>query len=178
MYSIINRFKDEASGWSRVAEDWPTFLYDEGAGWSQGDIRKGLFRGHVLVRVGPANSPHSSPSHLQTDNVHPQVALRIFRNTTAAHADKIGEWYNPEATAKARQGFVTRHNITKVTPQMVAYAAVQVLLLNVHNTPALTPLPASDICRTFLYEGVGRCRRFIQPHPPLPPRREDHLQHR
>jgi hypothetical protein len=39
-----------------VAEDWPTFLYDEQAGWSQSDIRKGLFRGHVLVRVGLINS--------------------------------------------------------------------------------------------------------------------------
>jgi hypothetical protein len=55
-HSVINRFRDEDSGWSLVAEDWPTFLYDEQAGWSQSDIRKGLFRGHVLVQVGLINS--------------------------------------------------------------------------------------------------------------------------
>ena len=34
-----------------IAEEWPTFLYDEQAGWSSRDIRNGLFRGHVLARV-------------------------------------------------------------------------------------------------------------------------------
>lgn len=43
-----------------MAEEWPTFLYDEQAGWSEKDIKNGLFRGHVLARVG-AIQPH--PNH-------------------------------------------------------------------------------------------------------------------
>lgn len=35
-----------------MAEEWPTFLYDEQAGWTEKDIKNGLFRGHVLARIG------------------------------------------------------------------------------------------------------------------------------
>jgi len=34
-----------------VAEEWPTFLYDEEAGWNADKAEHGLFRGHVLTRV-------------------------------------------------------------------------------------------------------------------------------
>lgn len=34
-----------------MAEEWPTFLYDEQAGWNENNIKNGLFRGHVLARV-------------------------------------------------------------------------------------------------------------------------------
>ena len=53
LHRIIEMFKDEGAGCTLVAEDWPTFLYDEQAGWNERNIRNGLFRGHVLVRVGP-----------------------------------------------------------------------------------------------------------------------------
>lgn len=34
-----------------VAEEWPTFLYDEEAGWNADKAENGLFRGHILTRV-------------------------------------------------------------------------------------------------------------------------------
>lgn len=49
--SIINRFLGDEPDWALIAEEWPTFLYDEKAGWNPENIRNGLFRGHVLVRV-------------------------------------------------------------------------------------------------------------------------------
>jgi len=54
--SMINRFTGEdTAGWALVAEDWPTFLYDERVGWNERNIRRGLFQGHVLIRVGEIN---------------------------------------------------------------------------------------------------------------------------
>ena len=41
----------ESANHALVAEEWPTFLYDETSGWSINDVRRGLFRGHVLARV-------------------------------------------------------------------------------------------------------------------------------
>jgi hypothetical protein len=36
----------------------PTFLYDEREGWSDKDMKKGLLRGHILVRVNHAPAWH------------------------------------------------------------------------------------------------------------------------
>ena len=49
----------------------------------------------------------------------------------------VGGWYDPAKKAKGPKDFVTRHNIKEVTPQMVAYAALQVCLA-LHCTPVLT----------------------------------------
>jgi len=50
--SIIARFKDtEQPDWALISKEWPTFLYNERAGWNETHIRNGLFRGHVLARV-------------------------------------------------------------------------------------------------------------------------------
>jgi hypothetical protein len=55
----IAKFLDgESTDYSLIAEEWPTFLYDELSGWSSSSVRKGLFRGHVLARVGPAPPQH------------------------------------------------------------------------------------------------------------------------
>jgi hypothetical protein len=49
---MIDRFVAcESADHMLVAEEWPTFLYDEASGWSIHDVRRGLFRGHVLARV-------------------------------------------------------------------------------------------------------------------------------
>lgn len=49
---MISRFRDDKDHvCSLIAEEWPTFLYDEHAGWNEKDRKRGLFRGHVLVRV-------------------------------------------------------------------------------------------------------------------------------
>lgn len=49
--SIISLFELEEPGYVRNAEEWPTFLYEEQVGWSDKDIKHGLFQGHVLSRV-------------------------------------------------------------------------------------------------------------------------------
>ena len=54
------------------------------------------------------------------------TALRVFHNKTAAQANTVNGWYNPKSKAKGPADFVKRYNITKVTPQMIAYAALQV----------------------------------------------------
>jgi len=64
LFSVIARFcDDEDHSHSLIAEEWPTFLYDEHAGWNENDVRRGLFRGHVLVRVSQTGSPQSPVSH-------------------------------------------------------------------------------------------------------------------
>lgn len=41
--------------------------------------------------------------------------------------ERIGEPFDPKASkAQGRRPFVQQHNITRVTPQMIAYAALQV----------------------------------------------------
>ena len=49
--TIVKLQDDEDMDWALIAEEWPTFLYDEQAGWSNCNIRNGLFRGHVLAQV-------------------------------------------------------------------------------------------------------------------------------
>ena len=107
-----------------------------------------------------------------------QVVLWLFRNKTAVNDDTIGTPYNAKAKGKERRSLVTKHNVTEVTPPMVAYTSLQVFP-TLYCIPALTPLPSTDIHWTVLYEAVGRCRWIIQPDPLLPPHREVALkQHR
>ena len=138
LYRVISRLRDaEDPNWTLFAEEWPTFLYDEQAGWTEHNIRNGLFRGHVLARVRPT---HPTPGEIGLTGLHlPKVTIRLFRNKTAAQADEIGTWYNPSKKAKGLKDFVTRHNIKRVTPQMIAYAALQVCL-TIHYLPPLMHL--------------------------------------
>ena len=111
--------------WMLIAEEWPTFLYDEQVGWSRRNIRNGLFRGHVLARV---RSLHSLIANAWLTGLWLlQVAIRLFRNKSAAQVDVVGGWYNPAKKAKRPKDFMTRHNIKEVTPQMIAYATLQVV---------------------------------------------------
>ena len=56
-------FDNNDPNFQLVAEEWPTFLYDEEAGWNAEKAENGLFRGHVLTRVGLMVSVlHSNPS--------------------------------------------------------------------------------------------------------------------
>jgi hypothetical protein len=57
---------------------------------------------------------------------HPQVALRLFRNKTAAQVDRIGTNFDSSSKPKGPKDFLKRYGIRKVTPQMIAYAALQV----------------------------------------------------
>jgi hypothetical protein len=51
----------------------------------------------------------------------------MYRNRTTINNEKIGEPFNPKSSkAPGRRPFVQQHKVTKVTPQMVAYAALQV----------------------------------------------------
>jgi len=58
-----------------------------------------------------------------------QVALRLFRNKTAAQADRTNGWYDAKLKAKGPKDFLKRYNVTEITPQMIAYAALQVCLI-------------------------------------------------
>ena len=167
---VISRLQDvEDPNWTLFAEEWPTFLYDEQAGWTKHNIRNGLFWGHVLARVRPT---HSTPGDIALTGPHlPKVAIRLFRNKTAAQADEIGTWYNPSKKAKGPKDFVTRHNIKRVTPQMIAYAALQVCL-TIHYLPLLT-YHSTDVCWTVFHEAVGEYRWHIPPCPLLPPDHEN-----
>ena len=58
-HSVISRFCDDEDDDHRlIAEEWPTFLYDEYSGWNEKDRKRGLFRGHVLARVSQAFCNH------------------------------------------------------------------------------------------------------------------------
>ena len=60
--STIDKFMGgESADYILVAEEWPTFLYDEESGWNIKDIRRGLFHGHILARV---SSIHPMIHHL------------------------------------------------------------------------------------------------------------------
>ena len=60
--STIDKLKGgESADYALVAEEWPTFLYDEESGWNIKDIRRGLFRGHILARVSSIHLYHTSP---------------------------------------------------------------------------------------------------------------------
>jgi hypothetical protein len=138
---VISRLRnDEDHEYSLIAEEWPTFLYDEHAGWNEKDRTRGLFRGHVLVRVSQTTLwPYTLMTMIQPS---PQVALRIFRNQTAAQIDEVGKPYDPSKRAKGPADVLKRCGITDVTPRMIAYAAVQVLFHRrylVHALMTLTP---------------------------------------
>ena len=124
--STIDKFLGGESPDHRlVAEEWPTFLYDERSGWSINDVRRGLFRGHVLARVGPILSITHHPDLTVTS--HTQVALRMYRNKTAVRNDIAGGVFNPKTSkCQGRPPFLKMHNINKVVPGMIAYVAVQV----------------------------------------------------
>lgn len=121
----IAKFLDgESTAYSLVAEEWPTFLYDELSGWSSNNVSKGLFRGHVLARVSPTTISNRPDLKAIFYN---QVALRIYRNRTAVNNEEIGKPFDPKGSrSQGQQPFLKKYNITKVTPEMVAYAALQV----------------------------------------------------
>jgi len=150
LHSVINRFRGEDSDLLLITEDWPTYLDDERVGWNQNNVRKGLFRGHVLVRVSPTIT-HTTTLQLP---ISVQVALQLFRNKTATQANKIDGWYNAKLKAKGPKDFLKRQHITRVTPEMIAYAALQVFSA-VYCTTVLMLPSSADIHWAFLHEAVG-----------------------
>ena len=68
-----------------------------------------------------------------------EVALLLYRNTAAAKADDIDGWYSTSSKGKGRKDLLARNNIVKVTPYMVAYAALQVYRF-ISCTPTLNDL--------------------------------------
>ena len=52
----------------------------------------------------------------------------MYRNKTAVNNERIGKPFDPKASkSQGRPPFIRQHKITRVTPEMVAYAALQVL---------------------------------------------------
>jgi len=72
-----------------------------------------------------------------------QVALRVFRNSSAALANKIDKPYDPSSKAKGPSDLLTRYKITEVTPRMIAYAAVHV---GTHRLPPPVFIPLHSHC--------------------------------
>lgn len=62
-----------------------------------------------------------------------QVAIRLFRNETAIKDEKLGGTYDAGKKAKGKKDLLTRCQIKKVTPQMIAYAAVHVSHIPDHS---------------------------------------------
>ena len=60
--STIAMFDNNNPNFQLMAEEWPTFLYDEEAGWNAEKAENGLFHGHVLTWVGVMLSP-LHPAH-------------------------------------------------------------------------------------------------------------------
>ena len=61
IHRTIKKFVDgDSPDYLLVAEEWPTFLYDELSGWTSSNVSKGLFRGHVLARVRSTSGQLSS----------------------------------------------------------------------------------------------------------------------
>ena len=168
--STIDKFAGgESADYMLVAEEWPTFLYDETAGWSITNIRKGLFRGHILARVSSISSASRQPTDPNT-----QVALRMYRNRTAVTNEVIGEFFNPKTSqGQGRPSFVKKHGISKVIPEMIAYAAIQVRRSNPaehsHNATS------ADLCGPVVHAIMGRHGWDLQSHPLLPPHHTDPL---
>jgi hypothetical protein len=80
----------------------------------------------------------SDKSYLSEAMPCDQVAVRVFRNKTAINVERIFEPFDPKAAkTKGPKPFLERHNIVQVTPEMIAYAAIQV-------SPLLQPVPASN----------------------------------
>lgn len=126
MVRIISKFKRGEANFQLIAQEWPTFLYDERVGWNPDNIRDGLFRGHVLIRVCEIYLHVPSTLLLLLRTFH-QVALRIFRNRTAASADTLSGWFDPNKRASGPKCMLERYKIQKVSRSMIAYAALQVI---------------------------------------------------
>jgi hypothetical protein len=97
-----------------IADDWPTFLYEEGV-YDPGEIDKGLLRGHFLLRVSRLFIVH----RVFAEDIVAKVYKHIFTSPSSALKDSPG-------TNATRSGNAKIHHMTRVTPTTIAYAAVQV----------------------------------------------------
>ena len=72
----------------------------------------------------------------------------MFRNKTAAEADGPGKCYDARKKSKGPRDFLTRHKIKRITPPMIAYAALQVSL----NHPVFlsTLQQCSNHCQAYI----------------------------
>ena len=150
-FRIIANYKAGGPGWQLIAKELPTFLYDERAGWNVNNMKKGLLRGHILVRVCYIHM-HIFPFFLPLRAV--QVALRVFRNRTAADDDTLDGWFNPNKPRMGPKCILDRGEYTKITRGIVAYAAVQVRLLQFRHRSSNPDVPIG-LCGTLLDAKVG-----------------------
>jgi hypothetical protein len=96
--------------------NWPSFLYPEGTAYNELELDKGLFHGHVFLRV---RFPFyfyilSSPCN-------------IFQGLHAIFTGKSSAFTGHRAASKPSQAEM--HGMRQVFPEAVAYAAVQVRLI-------------------------------------------------
>lgn len=104
-----------------------------------------------------------------------QVALRMYRNKTAVTKEVIGEFFNPKTSQnQGRPSFIKVHGISTVTPDMIAYAAIQVSW-SPQPSPSLDPRTCVDLCGPVVHAIMGRHGWDVQSHPLLPPHHQDAL---
>ena len=87
----------------------PLFLYDEKA--MDRSTMKGLFRGPLLLKAGPAHSLK------MTADIQSQAYRYIFLGP--AHADGI-------TAGKKKKGNAEKHNMKTVEPSTICYTVIQV----------------------------------------------------
>lgn len=114
-----------------TADDFPTFLYEDSwyeedhpdidsvLRYSDGNVANGLLRGHPVLRV---RNPRSA-SFLT--NVLSKVWHHIFDGPSVASKSRHDDETPPKAGRGSKQGHAKKNGLTKVTPETIAYAAVQ-----------------------------------------------------
>ena len=105
-----------------------------------------------------------SHSNFNTNGSTPlQVALQIFWNKTAAQIGRANEPYDPTKKAKGPNNIIIWCSIMDVTPRMIAYAAVQVIVnYYLAHIPTISAHTQSiDIHWALIYEGMGYHRLHL-----------------
>lgn len=122
-----NKIRDWHPDFLVTANSWPRFLYENNH-YDPSDPAKGLFKGSILLKVCYASE------HPRTTNAVGQAFKLIFTSPTSVDVDE-NQLVVPNVLAKRRRGerrtrptVATLLKMKRVTPQAIAYIAVQVSL--------------------------------------------------
>lgn len=116
--SLTSLFKNEVENGTlklRASDErnWPSFLYPENTRYNELELDKGLFRGHVFIRV--CSSALARIFSFPGD---------IFKSLRAIFTGKSSAFTGYRSASKRSQAEL--HKMREVFPEAVAYAAVQV----------------------------------------------------
>lgn len=108
-------------------------------------VKPTLEKGYFVATFWPGSVAflHSFSTFLPALTASYQVALRLFRNKTAADADRLGQWFDPTRPQRGPKCMLTTYGIEEVTRAMIAYAALHVRMI----TGQLYDVTQTDCCR-------------------------------